>query len=55
MYDESRVPLAQLLLDRGASTALEDSRFHSTPLGWARHYHNQRMIDLLTPLTPPVM
>jgi ankyrin repeat protein len=52
MYDESRVPLAQLLLDRGASTALEDSRFHSTALGWAKHHHNQHMIDLLTPLTP---
>ena len=52
MYDDSRVPLAQLLLDRGASTALEDSRFHSTALGWAKHHHNQYMIDLLTPLTP---
>ena len=52
MYDESRVPLAQLLLDRGASITLEDSRFHSTPLGWAKHHHNHCMIDLLTPLTP---
>jgi ankyrin repeat protein len=52
MYDEDRVPLAKLLLDRGASTTLEDSRFHSTALGWAKHHHNRCMIDLLTPLTP---
>jgi ankyrin repeat protein len=51
MYDASRLPLAQLLLERGARVTLEDSRFHSTPLGWAQHHHNQPMIDLLTPLS----
>ena len=42
------VGLARLLLELGADPALEDHRFHSTPLGWARHFMQQGTIPLLT-------
>jgi hypothetical protein len=43
--------LARLLLDLGADPNLEDNRFHSTPLGWARHFNQQATITLFEPLT----
>lgn len=51
--DERRVPLAQLLLRRGASGTQRDTRFHSTPLGWAFHHDSKPMIELLKPYAGP--
>jgi hypothetical protein len=45
--------LAQTLLRLGADPDLRDHRFDSTPLGWARHFGQQPLIDLLEPLTTP--
>jgi hypothetical protein len=45
--------LARSLLSLGADPDLRDQRFDSTPLGWARHFGQQRLIDLLEPLTAP--
>jgi hypothetical protein len=45
------VELGRLLLDLGADPAIEDARFGSTPLGWARHFGQPAMIALLEPLT----
>ena len=44
--------LARQLLALGADPSIRDRRFDSTPLGWARHFGHQDVIDLLTPLTP---
>ena len=43
--------LARLLLRLGADPNSRDARFDSTPLGWARHFEQQAMIDLLEPVT----
>ena len=45
--------LARQLLALGADPSIRDKRFDSTPLGWARHFGHQDVIDLLMPLTPP--
>ena len=42
---------AELLLRLGADPNLKDARFDSTPLGWADHFNQHAMVDLLTPLT----
>jgi hypothetical protein len=47
--DERRMPLIELVLRHGASVTLQDSRFHSTPLGWAAHHHAARIFDVLAP------
>ena len=41
------IPLARVLLDLGADPTIKDARFDSTPLGWARHFGQQPMIELL--------
>lgn len=55
------IPIAQLLLDRGADPHRRDHRFDGTPLGWAKHSatnapylddeteKHQRMVEFLTP------
>ena len=43
------VQLARLLLDLGADPDIKDTRFDSTPLGWARHFGQQATIELLQP------
>ncbi len=43
--------LARLLLRLGADPNSKDPGFDSTPLGWARHFGQQAMIDLLEPVT----
>jgi ankyrin repeat protein len=42
---------ARSLLALGADTGIRDARFDSTPLGWARHFDQQDLIDLLEPVT----
>jgi len=44
--------LARTLLRLGADPGIRDERFGSTPLGWARHFGQQALIDLLEPITP---
>jgi hypothetical protein len=43
--------LARLLLRLGADPGLTDTRFGSTPLGWAQHFGQPAMIALLEPVT----
>jgi ankyrin repeat protein len=45
------IDLARLLLGLGADPNIKDARFDSTPLGWARHFDQPAMIELLEPLT----
>ncbi|HEU0241958.1 MAG TPA: hypothetical protein VFR11_22265 [Micromonosporaceae bacterium] len=49
---EGNVGLAETLLRLGADPQLRDHRFDATPLGWARHFAHQPLIDLLAPVTP---
>ncbi len=43
--------LAQTLLRLGADPNIRDQRFDDTPLGWARHFGHQPLIELLEPVT----
>jgi ankyrin repeat protein len=43
--------LARTLLELGADPGIPDHRFESTPLGWARHFGQPALIELLEPLT----
>ncbi len=45
------VEMARLLLDLGADPNIIDTRFGATPLGWAQHFGQAAMIELLAPLT----
>jgi ankyrin repeat protein len=47
--DHRRIPVIALPLRHGASVTLQDSRFHSTPLGWAAHHQSRQIFDVLTP------
>jgi ankyrin repeat protein len=51
--EDGHLELARTLLRLGADPDLRDHRFDSTPLGWARHFGQQPLIDLLEPLTAP--
>lgn len=42
------VPIAQLLIERGAEIDARDRRFHGTPLDWASHFHKQQLTDYLS-------
>ncbi|HEY1627935.1 MAG TPA: ankyrin repeat domain-containing protein [Streptosporangiaceae bacterium] len=46
------LPLAERLLAAGADPSLRDKHYRSTPLGWARYFGQQPLIDLLEPVTP---
>jgi ankyrin repeat protein len=50
---EGRVGLARSLLRLGADPDIRDHRFGSTPLGWARYFGQEQLIELLEPLTAP--
>jgi len=50
--EDGNVELARTLLRLGADPGIRDGRFGSTPLGWARHFGQQALIDLLEPITP---
>lgn len=45
---------ARTLLRLGADPDIRDQRFGSTPLGWARHFGQKPLIQLLAPVTAPV-
>jgi hypothetical protein len=45
--------LTRRLLELGADPDIEDTRFHSTPLGWARHFEQPTTIHILEPVTTP--
>ena len=45
------VELATRLLALGADPNIRDARYDSTPLGWAHHFGQDAMIELLEPLT----
>jgi ankyrin repeat protein len=51
--EDGNLELARTLLRLGADPDLRDHRFDSTPLGWARYFGHQPLIDLLEPLTAP--
>lgn len=46
--------LAETLLALGADPALRDQHYDATPLGWAQHFEQPELIELLQPLTPDV-
>jgi ankyrin repeat protein len=43
--------LAQTLLRLGADPDIRDERFGSTPLGWARYFGREPLVELLEPVT----
>jgi ankyrin repeat protein len=43
--------LARTLLSLGADPDIRDERFDSTPLGWARHFGQEQLTELLVPIT----
>ncbi len=45
------VELARILLGLGANPTIKDARFDSTPLGWAQHFGQRAIIELLAPVT----
>jgi ankyrin repeat protein len=49
--EDGNVELARTLLRLGADPDIRDHRFDSTPLGWARHFGQQSIIELLERLT----
>jgi ankyrin repeat protein len=51
--EDGHLELARTLLRLGADPDIRDHRFDSTPLGWARYFGQQPLIDLLEPLTTP--
>jgi hypothetical protein len=51
--EDGNLELARTLLRLGADPDIRDQRFGSPPLGWARYFGQQPLIDLLEPLTAP--
>jgi Ankyrin repeats (many copies) len=49
--EDGNAELARTLLRLGADPDIRDERFDSTPLGWARHFGQQTLIELLEPVT----
>lgn len=48
---EGKLELAKRLLVLGANPQARDKHYNGTPLGWARYFDQQPLIDLLAPLT----
>ena len=51
--DDGDLELARTLLLLGADPDIKDARFGGTPLGWARYFDRQPIIELLEPVTAP--
>jgi ankyrin repeat protein len=51
--EEGDLELAQTLLRLGADPDIRDCRFDSTPLGWARYFGQESLVELLEPITTP--
>jgi ankyrin repeat protein len=51
--EDGNLDLARTLLRLGADPDVRDYRFNSPPLGWARHFHQEALIELLEPVTRP--
>jgi len=49
--EQGDLDLARSLLRLGADPGLRDQRFGSTPLGWARYFGQEQLIELLGPVT----
>ena len=49
--EDGNLELARTLLRLGADPDIRDARFDSTPLGWARHFGQGAVADLLEPLS----
>jgi hypothetical protein len=45
------IDAVRMLLELGADPGVRDTRFNSTPLGWAEHFGQQAVADYLRPLT----
>jgi hypothetical protein len=43
--------MAEQLLSLGADADVHDARFDATPLGWARHFDQPALVELLEPVT----
>jgi ankyrin repeat protein len=43
----NHVEAARVLLDAGADPGIEDRNYHSSPAGWAAHFQNQQVADLI--------
>jgi len=50
---EGHLEMARALLGLGADPDIRDQHFGSTPLGWARYFGQEQLIELLEPLTAP--
>jgi ankyrin repeat protein len=49
--EDGDLGLAQTLLRLGADPDIRDERFDSTPLGWARYFGHEPLVELLEPVT----
>jgi ankyrin repeat protein len=49
--EKGDLALARKLLELGADPNLQDLHYRSTPLGWARHFDQPELVELLEPLT----
>jgi ankyrin repeat protein len=49
--DRGDVALVRALLELGADPQLLDARYDATPLGWARFFGQDEVVELLEPLT----
>lgn len=49
--EDGNLELARTLLRLGADPNITDERFSGTPLGWARYFGQQALIELLEPVT----
>jgi ankyrin repeat protein len=49
--ENGNLPLARTLLELGADPDIPDKRYQSTALGWARHFDQPALAELLEPLT----
>jgi len=50
--ENGNLALARTLLDLGADPTIPDKHYRATPLGWARHFEQPALAELLEPLTP---